>query len=199
MSLINDALKRAKEVQQNQPPVPPPDLQFRPADPAPPEQSRPSFTLMVVTVVVLALVGLTITFILRKHSAAQKVTAAARPVTRPEQPVKPVPEAKPKPSPVVAPSAVPPKEIAAAKTKTQSAVVAATTNAIVAEATSAPQKPPLPRLQGITYLPGRPTAVVDGKTVFIGSFVGELRVLAISRQAVTLASATETNVLNLSE
>jgi hypothetical protein len=58
-------------------------------------------------------------------------------------------------------------------------------------------KPVLPKLQGIFYRPDRPEAIIDGKTVLVGDRVGEFRVLAISRDDVTLAGAGQTNVLSL--
>jgi len=61
-----------------------------------------------------------------------------------------------------------------------------------------PSKPPEPKLQGILFAATRPCAIVDGKTVFVGDHVGEFRVVAISKDSVTLQSETETNVLSLS-
>jgi hypothetical protein len=54
-------------------------------------------------------------------------------------------------------------------------------------------------LQGIFYRPARPSAVINAKNVFIGSRVGEFQVLAITRESVTIGSATQTNVLSLAE
>lgn len=60
MSLINDALKRAKEVQQDMAPPPAPNLQLRPVEPG--QGMRRSFGLLVpaalavVAVVLLLLV-----------------------------------------------------------------------------------------------------------------------------------------------
>jgi hypothetical protein len=68
------------------------------------------------------------------------------------------------------------------------------TNAV---ATASP-RPPEPRLQGILLATTRPCAIVDGKTVYVGDWVGGLRVITISKNAVTLRNGTETNVLSLS-
>jgi len=57
---------------------------------------------------------------------------------------------------------------------------------------------PEPRLQGILLATTRPCAIVDGKTVYVGDWVGRLRIVAISRSSVTLQNGTETNVLSLS-
>ena len=56
---------------------------------------------------------------------------------------------------------------------------------------------PEPKLQGILYDPTHPSAIVDGKTVFVGSRVGGFRVTAISKSGVTLKNGTETKVLRL--
>ena len=62
-----------------------------------------------------------------------------------------------------------------------------------------PAVPPLPepKLQGILFIPTQPSAIVDGKTVFVGSRVGEFRVTAISKNDVTLKNGTETKILRL--
>jgi hypothetical protein len=65
-----------------------------------------------------------------------------------------------------------------------------------------PPKTVTPKLQGIFYNPSRPAAVVNGKTVYVGSRAGEARdflVLEISRQSVTVANGSQTNVLVLEE
>lgn len=66
------------------------------------------------------------------------------------------------------------------------------TNTVVAVAPR-----PEPKLQGI-LLATRPSAIVDGKTVFVGDWVAGLRVVAITKDSVTLQSDTETKVLSLS-
>jgi hypothetical protein len=79
------------------------------------------------------------------------------------------------------------------------AAVEPETNA-VAVPTTVEQLPPLePKLQGILFNPTRPSAIVNGKNVFVGDPVGEFSVLAITRGTVILGSATATNVLSLSE
>jgi hypothetical protein len=62
-----------------------------------------------------------------------------------------------------------------------------------------PPKPLVPKLQGISFHPTRPLAVVNDRTVVIGDRVGGFRVVAITRNSVTLISAAATNVLSLSE
>ena len=60
-------------------------------------------------------------------------------------------------------------------------------------------KPAPMKLQGIFFNPQNPSAVVSGRSVYLGDRVGSFRVMGISPVAVTLVSATATNVLSLSE
>lgn len=56
-----------------------------------------------------------------------------------------------------------------------------------------------PKLQGISFNPAQPSAVVSGKTVYVGDAVGGFRVTQISMESVTMVSALATNVLSLSQ
>ena len=71
------------------------------------------------------------------------------------------------------------------------------TNALP-EVVETPQPPEL-KLQGIFFNPRSPSAVVNGRTVYVGDRVSGVRVAAITPKAVTLSSETFTNVLSLSE
>jgi len=201
MSLINDALKRAKEVQKNNP-APPPDLQFRPADPSQPRQSGRPILLIVAVVAVLGLAALVVGLALPKRGVGR---AAAK------EPSAPVPQTT-APSPVANPFVVvqparmttPPKPGTAepagqTNTAAPAAPVDSATNAATAAIDPTPAKPASPKLQGIFYRPQRPSAVINGKNVFVGSRVGEFQVLAITQESVTIGSATQTNVLSLAE
>jgi len=55
------------------------------------------------------------------------------------------------------------------------------------------------KLQGIFFNPRRPSAVVNGKTVYVGDRVSGFHVFAITPATVTLGTANQTNVLSLSE
>src|ERR1035441_8400536 len=57
MSLINDALRRAKDTQQQTPAPPSPNLPFRPVEPAPPSAGRGQGLLLPVALVVVALLS----------------------------------------------------------------------------------------------------------------------------------------------
>jgi hypothetical protein len=53
------------------------------------------------------------------------------------------------------------------------------------------------KLQAITFNPARPSAIVSGKTVFVGDRFREFRVLKIGVDSITLVNETQTNVLTL--
>jgi hypothetical protein len=61
-----------------------------------------------------------------------------------------------------------------------------------------PPKPAPLRLQGIVFST-RPSAVINGKTLFVGDRVREFRVVAITRDAAVLVGGGRTNTLSLSE
>jgi hypothetical protein len=73
-----------------------------------------------------------------------------------------------------------------------------TTNEPAMTAPTPPKPAPL-RLQAIIFNPRRPSAMISGKTLFIGDKLGDLRVVAISKESAILAGAGQTNVLTLSE
>jgi len=58
-------------------------------------------------------------------------------------------------------------------------------------ATEPPQPPPL-RLQAIFLNPSRPSALINGKTLFIGSRLGDAKLVAIGQE-----TAGQTNILSL--
>jgi hypothetical protein len=72
------------------------------------------------------------------------------------------------------------------------------TQVVAGVAPEPPKATPL-KLQGILFNPTRPSAVINGKPLFVGDRIREFKVIAISRDSATLASSGETNVLNLSE
>jgi hypothetical protein len=54
------------------------------------------------------------------------------------------------------------------------------------------------RLQGISFNPSAPSAVVNGRVLYLGDTVNGFRLTAISPVAVTLERGTESLVLDLS-
>ena len=62
---------------------------------------------------------------------------------------------------------------------------------------NAPTPPPL-KLQGIVFSK-KPSAVISGKTVFVGDRIREFRIVAITPDTAVLAGGGRTNVLSLSE
>jgi hypothetical protein len=182
MSLINDALKRAKQTQQQNPPPTPP-LQFRPVEPGQSNHARTALWfvgLALALILVVALVGVFVWFLSQK--SAGELRAAARTINEPagaapaDSRVEPVPSSS---------AAVAPVETG--------------TNPPAITAAVEPPKTMEPKLQGISFHPTRPLAVVNDRTVVIGDRVGGFRVVAITRNSVTLISAAATNVLSLSE
>ncbi len=177
MSMINDALKRAKKAQQENPPPTPP-LQFRPVEPG--QEGRPRSPLILVAAVlgltvIVAMGGLLIWVVVQQRDASLQVEAkTVAPVDAPLAPLR----VEPPPAPASTPEE--------AMTNTQPAVAV---------------EPPAPefKLQGIFFNPRSPSAVVNGRTVYVGDKVNGFRVYAITPQNVTLGTATQTNVLSLSE
>jgi hypothetical protein len=215
MSLINEALKRAKEAHQ-QAPVPPPDLPFRPVEPGQQRARRGLGLLLPVALALVALLALLLVWQWAQRGVSSGPSEAAartaRPVQAPpETPAKPAPvvaaSAAPAPAtplqapasvPAAVPAAVPVVEPAAGATNPPVADIqdSQATNAAPAVAPAPPKPAPL-RLQTIFFDPKRPSAIVSGKSVLIGDKVGALRVAAIDQESVTLVGSGHTNVLSL--
>jgi hypothetical protein len=154
MSLINDALKRARDAQQKNP---------RPgAPPLPPVESRArggtGWILAVAAVLFLAAACLFIGPFLFGDKAAPVAATNAPGITAP-----PPAEAAPEPAPVT--NALPPP--------------ATNTNPPVA----APVEQPL-KLQGVIFNASRPLAIVNGKAVNVGDRVGDFQVKQILKTSV---------------
>lgn len=214
MSLINDALRRAKDAQQ-QTPLPQPDLPFRPVEPA---QQRARRGLGLLVPAVLAVVACLSLFLLWQwaqiRQAAAPLEAAAR--TAPAPAATPVaagtaaPIAPAQAGPPAQPASLPAPVVAAAETVAADAPndaadamgagasEDASTNAAPVVEPAPPQPAPL-RLQGIVYHPKRPSAMINGKIVFIGDKIRDFRVLAIDKDTATLVGGGQTNVLSLPE
>jgi hypothetical protein len=180
MSLVNDALKRAKDAQRKGS-APAPGPQFRPAEPAAP--AAKGLNLMVpVAIGLVAIIGLILVLQNRQKTVAREVTPQPKPVT----PVTEAPVAKP--VEVAVPTPVP-----AAPVLTVAEKPAPAPTPVV----SVPE--PVLKLKAIFYSPGHSTAIINGKTVKAGDVYKGFRVAAITQTSATLVSATQTNVMTLEQ
>ncbi len=216
MSLINDALKRAKQAQGQTPAPPSTGPQLRPVEPVAAASHASRLAMPGITIVVIGIALFLAWRLVHTNSSV-----------RPGVVVPQVPEAanadpSPHPAPIaqhaqtrtveatatVQPSSPPatilgtPAEAGASTSKTVAPApgAAATDVAATIAPTNtpvAPQKPAPPKLQGIMYQPGRPAAMISGKMVFIGDKFGAWRVAAIDQESATLTGAGQTNILTL--
>lgn len=179
MSLINDALKRAKESQRKDAPS-----GVSPLRPMETNEKECDSNLVLpvaiafLVVIAFALIGLAMFKQTGKRIPAEK--SAAAPVAVPKlgvaaavPPVTNAPAAQP-----ASPSAVSTPVVAAAAT----APSVAATNPVAA----IPPASKPPQIQGIAYDPVHPTAIINGKAVSVGGRVAGMRVTAIMPDSVTL-------------
>lgn len=171
MSQIKDALKRAQEAQQENPPATPP-LEFRSVEPEQQPRRRSTLLLVGLALVVVSILGLSallVRFLVQSDANTLQVTARV--------------------------ADAPPIDPKAATGYIEHPDEPNTNGGpVVAEAV----KPAPMKLQGIFFNPRNPSALVNGQSVYLGDRVGDFRVMGISPVAVTLVSVTETNVLSLS-
>jgi hypothetical protein len=183
MSLINEALKRAKQAQEENPPALPP-LEFRPEEPGQIQPRRATLLIVGITLVVvmiLGMAGMLVWFVAQAKSALPVIARvadaplAANPHTMPAsaQPVSAPGQFEPSDPPNTNPVPVVTELVAAVP-------------------------PPVLKLQGIFFSPNRPSVVVNGKTIYLGDRVNGFRLIAVSPVAATFVSGAETNVLSLS-
>ena len=220
MSLVNDALKRAKEAQLQVAPPPPSQMQFQPVEPG--QQGRPRLgTIPLASLAVAALLALVLIwqwaqghrFTEPREARAvtraaaqpaanpQSVAAAAAPTT-PKAADDPGLPLRPESRTTQATGVVDTLAAIDSATSTSPAVAkeqeSEATNSLAIAAPSQPKSAPL-RLQAIVFNPKRPSAMISGKTVFIGDKLGDARVVAIDQDSATLVSAGKTNLLSLPE
>jgi hypothetical protein len=196
MSLINDALKKARQAQANAPVrESAPQLRSPAADH--PVRTGPSLVLPALIIVVLLLGGGLVWFGLGARTNAAREAARNAPAMTSA----PVPAVASTLQPVV-PA---PRPVDSATQSVAATIVVPTSPpvgiqpAVIATPTPAQAPPKSPALNGIFFNPARPTAVVNNKLVSPGSRVGEYTVMAITQTSVTLVSGSRTNVLSLSE
>jgi hypothetical protein len=213
MSLINDALKRAKEAQQQKPPGDSGGPPLRPVEQRPARDPGPWLLLAFALIVAVAAILLWQGF---QHGRPPQTVASQSP-----PPAETVPQMVPATgytsipdsvAPVSSPPALPAvPELHATPIAAAGGAALITTpdspsptngspDTTVAEDATAVESPPQPpplRLQAIVYHPSRASAAISGKVLFVGDRLGEMRVTAISPTAVTLVGEGRTNVLTL--
>jgi hypothetical protein len=212
MSLINEALKRTSDVQQQTPP-PTGGTPMKPAEPNSPPAGRGAKNVLFIVVFCVILGNALLFLALKDGGAARRSTAEtatpspARAASAPAgaesspavPPVSPAP--KQQPAPLTPSVSGAPAAAAAVSAPAPVGASNAGTNAVVTES-PAPARPatakPAPlKLQSIIYNPTRPSAMVNGKFLFIGDRVQGYRVTAINQETVTLLGDGQTNVLSL--
>lgn len=208
MSLINDALKRAREAQDQAAP-PPPAPALRPVEPS--QAARHGLGVMLPAA--LAVVALLVLLFVWQYSQRDSIRKAGAPttentasVTSPahQHAVQPsvtppaVTSAAAAPAAAVPQTATNPAGVAAAAQPASAPTVNTESNA-PAVAVQTPPKPAPLKLQGIVFNPTSPSAMISGKTVYVGDKLGEMRVVAINQISATLVGNGETNVLTFAQ
>ena len=206
MSLINDALQRTQDVQQQTAPTASGPA-LRPADPAQAKAASGARTLLFIMVAAVILGNFLLWMAFKDRdeqkpgapaAAPVQAQAAPAPAVAPEPPVEPVPTQAAVASPLTEPESNP--EAATVATLVQEAPTSAVaTNTPEPESKVVfvePPKPTVLRLQSIIY-GSRPSAMIAGKFLFIGDSIQGHKVIAIDRETVTLVGEGQTNVLSL--
>jgi hypothetical protein len=189
MSLINDALQRAKQTPGAAKPAPELGTTMKPAPP-PRTTGLPMYFLPML----LLLVSGACWFLVKGWNTRSPDGASARAI--------PV-QARASQATSSATGAESPTPTNRHLTLSDSPKPAASTNTTPATAAapveSAPETGTIPgyKLQGIFYRPSNPSAVINSKTVFLGDRIANAKVKAIDRQSVTLDLEGETKVLTL--
>jgi hypothetical protein len=206
MSLINDALKRARQAQ------PPPTLAGPPMTPA--THQRPAqWPILVVPLLLIGVVAVATWFFwyaaktsrqAMANPPATRVAARENPQPRVTAPSLPYAGALARSIDVAqqvsnlhggAAAAFPSAAVTGGGVPNQPNTTAAppATDALAVE----PPKPAPLRLRAIFYRPDNPSAMINTKTLFLGDKIGDSRVIDIGRESVTLLCKGQTNVLTL--
>lgn len=188
MSLINDALRRAKDAQPKAPP-PAPGPQFRPIEPA--QTAKQGIGIVLpVGIILIVLIGVAVVWLIRPKPVPIQAAVAPRPAA-----VNPVPETRLQPTPPASAVAIP----APAPSAAPAVAARPVEPAPVAPVTVTTPPPPALKLQAIFFSPGHSSAIISGKTVRAGDTLKGFRVVAVTENSATLISATETNVMVLEQ
>lgn len=210
MSLINDALRRAKQVQREAAPPAASDTQFRTIDPAA-QSARHGVGLLLPAL--LAAMGLLAMLLFWELSHPGTSLASRSPLTvSARSPMSSnadtLVEAPPAKAEVQAAAVDSPKPVPAGSADAAGSGPSGNSNLVAAAepadtnraAASEPAREPAPvplKLQGIVFNPKRPSALINGRVIFLGDRIREYRVAAIHRDEVMLVGAGQTNVLSL--
>jgi len=211
MSLINDALKRAKQAQQQNPFGGQPTVPLQAVDYA----RRPNYFLRslvaLLAVVTLACSGWffwkwwssrverrSVVVAVNEAKAASVAQSKARPQLSPRKSAIQVST-----NIVVRTNvAVTPKlEADARSAPTNASISTSQTTAAAPAAATEPAAPPSPfadlKLRSIIYREDKPAAVINGDMLYVGDEIGGARVVRIERSSVTVERKGETNELRL--
>ena len=226
MSLINDALKRAKQAQVRQPTVPVTEPSLEPVVAPVGGQGQPGW---LIPIAVLAGLLLAFWFLVLWWRASQRDAAAAQAKSEAtnqvaqvmsavekltkSHPVKPV-SVPTGPSPFLSASASPSSAISFPAPPASAPPIPQISHAaqpLLASPVQTPEiradqaaSPPAPtesgtnfKLQGIFYRSSQASALINGKTLFVGDEIDGATLVTIERQAVRLVQSGRTNVLKL--
>jgi len=207
MSLIADALKRAKAAQQTAPRPDSAAIPYQPPDPkAAPAAGAGRWIVLPAGLLVLTVAALAVVWLgLRKGSSITPVAATAtttRLAAVPSQPPPAIPQLPSTAAPTAAPAVI--SQTVTAPAPGQSAQTPAETLPTPASKPAdpviepAPQNPPPLRLQAIFFSPSHPWAMIGGKTLYVGDQLGDFKVVAIAAESATLVSGGQTNILTVS-
>lgn len=206
MSLINDALKRASQVQ---PPAPLASETTAPMHPA--EHKRPpAWPLIVVPLLLLLVVAIAAWFVLKGVAGSRKETLSAgktavvaRELPPQSQPAPPLVSSVPEPPESAKglaeqsnkKAAPKPGQTAPPSVGTKSSEASASPG--IVEAGNFQGEFPSLKLQGLFYRTKNPSVLINSKTLFVGDRVEHVKVISIERDRVTLEWNGETRVLTL--
>jgi cytoskeletal protein RodZ len=217
MSLINDALRRARQAQQEAPPPPVSPTHFKPVEPKTPPVRHGLGLLVPVSLGIIALLALLLLWEISKREPSSvhgqpksTLNVAARVVVQSgsstssskDQALSPSSEGGTNSSSITASaptiSATATRVDPPDSTNTSSLSVPiqqADTNHASAEVASATSN--ALKLQGIVFNPRRPSALINGRVMFVGDRVRDLRITAIHPGDVVLTGPGRTNILSL--
>jgi len=210
MSLINEALKRAKQEQKENPFGGQPAVPLQPAD----DMSRPNYFLRAVAallaVVLLACSGWFFWKWWGGREGSRSVVAVNTAKDDSAAQSKTPPQSLPRKSVIQVSTNIVVRPIVAAEPKPEADVRSTPTNASIATSQASatapaqaaePAPPPSPvadlKLRSIIYREDKPAAVINGDMLYVGDEIRGARVVRIDRHTVTVERKGETNELRL--